>query len=73
MWAGTHSWIKQDAVTYPRELRAIQRPLFTVALSCLALCDPMDCSLPGSSVHGILQVKNAGMGSHSPHQGIFLT
>ena len=22
---------------------------------CLILCDPMDCSLPGSSVHGILQ------------------
>ena len=22
--------------------------------SCLTLCDPMDCSLPGSSVHGIL-------------------
>ena len=26
-----------------------------VAQLCLALCDPMDCSLPGSSVHGILQ------------------
>ena len=25
------------------------------SLSCLTLCDPMDCSLPGSSVHGILQ------------------
>ena len=24
-------------------------------LSCLALCDPLDCSSPGSSVHGILQ------------------
>ena len=23
--------------------------------SCLTLCDPMDCSLPGFSVHGILQ------------------
>ena len=22
---------------------------------CLTLCDPMDCSLPGSSVHGILR------------------
>ena len=28
-----------------------------VAPSCLTLCDPMDCSLPGSSVHGILQVR----------------
>ena len=27
-----------------------------VAPSCLTLCDPMDCSPPGSSIHGILQV-----------------
>ena len=26
-----------------------------VAQSCLTLCDPMDCSLPGSSVRGIFQ------------------
>ena len=26
-----------------------------VTQSCLTLCDPMDCSLPGSSVHGIFQ------------------
>ena len=26
-------------------------------LSCLTLCDPMDHSLPGSSVHGILQAR----------------
>ena len=25
--------------------------------SCLTLCDPMDCSLPGSSVPGILQAR----------------
>ena len=24
---------------------------------CLTLCDPMDCSLPGSSVHGALQAR----------------
>ena len=28
-----------------------------VAQSCLALSDPMDCSLPGSSVHGIFQAR----------------
>jgi len=28
-----------------------------VAQSCLTLSDPMDCSLPGSSVHGILQAR----------------
>ena len=25
--------------------------------SCPTLCDPMDCSLPGFSVHGILQAR----------------
>ena len=25
--------------------------------TCPALCDPVDCSLPGSSVHGILQIR----------------
>ena len=28
-----------------------------VAQSCLTLCDPMDCSLSGFSVHGILQAR----------------
>ena len=28
-----------------------------VAQSCLTLHDPMDCSLPGSSVHGICQAR----------------
>ena len=27
------------------------------AQSCPTLCNPMDCSLPGSSVHGMLQVR----------------
>ena len=28
-----------------------------VSYSVRSLCDPMDCSLPGSSVHGILQAR----------------
>ena len=28
-----------------------------VAQSCPTLCDPIDCSPPGSSVHGILQAR----------------
>ena len=28
-----------------------------VAQSCLTLCDPMDCSPPGSSVHGVSQAR----------------
>ena len=28
-----------------------------IAQSCLTLCDPMDCSPPGSSIHGIFQAR----------------
>ena len=44
-----------------------------VAWSCPTLCDPMDCSLPGSSVHGNSPGKNTGVGFHSLLQGIFPT
>ena len=37
------------------------------------LCDPMHCSLPGSSVHGIFPGKNTGVGCHFLLQGIFQT
>ena len=30
---------------------------YEVAQSCPTLCDPIDCSLPGSSVHGIFQAR----------------
>ena len=31
--------------------------VYSVAQSCPSLCDPMDCSLPGSFVHGIFQTR----------------
>ena len=40
--------------------------------SCPTLCDPTDCSLPGSSVHGILQART-GVGWHALLQTIFPT
>ena len=40
---------------------------------CPTLCDPVDCSPPGSSVHGNSPGKNTGMGCHSFLQGIFPT
>ena len=43
-----------------------------VAQSCLMLYDLMDCSLPDTSVHGILQA-NTGVGCHALLQGIFPT
>ena len=35
-----------------------------VAQSCLTLRDHMDCSLPGSSIHGIFPDKSTGVGCH---------
>ena len=35
------------------------------------LCNPIDCSLPGSSVHRISPGKNIGVGCHSLLHGIF--
>ena len=31
--------------------------ILSLLQSCRTLCDPMDCNLPGSSVHGILQAR----------------
>ena len=47
--------------------------LCSVTQSCLTLQDPMDCSPPGSSVHGDFPGKKAGVGCHSLLQGIFPT
>ena len=40
---------------------------------CPTLCVPMDCSPPGSFVHGDSPGKNTGVGCHALLQGIFLT
>ena len=47
--------------------------LYLVAQSCLTLCYPLDCSPPGSSVHGDSPGKNTGVSYHALHQGIFPT
>ena len=41
--------------------------------SCPILCNPMDCSPLGSSVHGDTPGKNTGVGCHALPQGIFPT
>jgi len=46
---------------------------FSVTQSCSTICDPMGCSLPGSSVHGDSPGKNTGVGCHFLLQGIFPT
>ena len=46
-----------------------------VAQSCLTLSDPMACSLPGSSIHGIFQARVLEWGAiaFSANMGLFLT
>ena len=40
---------------------------------CPTLCNPVDCSPSGSSVHGDSPSKNTGVGCHALLQGIFST
>ena len=47
----TPSWQSQFSSSYYLLLPCL------VTQSCLTLCNPLDCSLPGSSVHGILQTR----------------
>ena len=48
-------------------------PCALLTHSCPSLCDPMDYSLPGSSVLGDSPGKNTGVGFHDLFQGIFPT
>ena len=47
--------------------------LCLVTQSCLTLCNPMDYSPPGSSVHEDSPGKSTGVGCHALLQGIFST
>ena len=43
------------------------------AQPCLTVCDPVDCTLPGFSVHGISQARILDWVAVSFFQGIFQT
>ena len=45
-WDGMRDW---DWHVYAAAAKALQ--------SCPTLCDPMDCSPPGSSIHGVFQAR----------------
>ena len=47
----------ESAITIFTMLRNLLCSLCSVTQLCLTLCDPMDCSPQGSSVHGILQAR----------------
>ena len=50
-------WAKELNRQFSKEDMKVTESESEVAQSCPTLCDPMDCSLPGSSVHGIFQVR----------------
>ena len=50
-----------------------QLKLLKLTQLCPTLCDPRDCSPPGSSVHGDSPGKNTGVGCHALLQGIIPT
>ena len=54
-------------------LNNLSQCVCSVIQSCPTPCDPMDCRLPGSSVHGIYSGKNTGVCCHFLLQRIFLT
>ena len=47
-------WMTDNQNSYNKSERKMKA---IVTLLCLTLYDPMDCSPPGSSVHGILQAR----------------
>ena len=56
---GDHYNLRKETEVFPRGAGKSGPPSGKVCYtqSCPTLCDSMDCSLPGSSVHGILQAR----------------
>ena len=54
-------------------LQECESEVSEVAQSCLTLCDLVDCSPPGSSIHGILQARILEWGAISfSNNGVLL-
>ena len=62
-----------SAVGVPGQLLLPSVCACSVVQSWPTLCDPMDCSPPGSSVHGISEARITRVGCHLLLQGIFPT
>ena len=66
----TYTRNRQRADAFSRPLfNATQSVLRLVAQSCPTLCDPMDCSSSGSSIHRDSPGKKSGVGGHALLQG----
>ena len=63
-WKVNYKWVQKrgEAMKLLMHRKSLQyflccAVLCLVAQSCLTLCNPMDCYVPGSSVHGIFQAR----------------
>ena len=65
------AWFFCSVLLYNLKLLDILKVKVLVVHSCPTLCDPMDYSPPGSSVHGNSPGKNTVLGCHFLLQGIF--
>ena len=61
------TWVTPANTIWNR--RTTRKKESEVAQSCLTPCDPMDCSLPGSSLHGIFQARTLKWGAISYSRG----
>ena len=52
-----HGWVRAHPHFSPTAYSSCLKVKLLLAQSCLTLCNPMNCSLPGSSVHGLLQAR----------------
>ena len=55
--------------SYMVSLPSIKQAISVLTQSCLTLYSPMDCSMPGSSAHGILQARILEKGAISYSRG----
>ena len=61
------------STTWEAQYTSSYAGLSLVSQLCSTLCDPMNCSTPGSSVHGDSLGKNTGAGCDALFQGIVPT
>jgi len=63
---------KADIIRLKSQVGVTELVCFVTRL-CPTLCDPMDCSPAGSSIHGDYPGKNTAVGCHALLRGIFPT
>ena len=72
-WPQRYELMRLESI-HPNYFLGINSHVFVcLGLSHIQLCIPMDCSLPGSSVHGGSPGRNIGVNCHAFLQGIFPT